>query len=83
MSLLQRFNDLDECEQWNFIDHIKDQHMTYLIRIVNKHYSQSRKEYYKQRYKENPEYRKKISLANKKYQQKKRAEKKDCNNINE
>ncbi len=81
MSILQKYLDLDECEQWNFIDHIKEINMDYLIRVVNKHYAQQRKEYYKKRYKENPEYRKKIAEANKKYKLKKKMEREKNKNI--
>jgi hypothetical protein len=77
MSLLQKFNELDECEQKNFIDCIAENHIKYFIRIVNKNYSSTRKEYYKKKYKENEEYRNKIALANKKYNHKKKEEKKN------
>jgi len=74
MSLLKEFNKLDEAEKCNFLDYIADENIKYFVKVVNKHYKESRRNYFKKNYTENPEFRKKHLESNKKNYQKKKEE---------
>jgi len=83
MSLIQNFNELNENEKIQFMEEISNDNIKLLIRLVNKHYAVSRRNYQKKRYNEDEIYKQSKLEQNKKCYLKKRAEKKDCNNINE
>jgi hypothetical protein len=72
MSILEKFQELNENDKKDFLDNISDENIKHFIRLVNKHYNKTRNQWYKKKYDEDPEFKIKHKERSKKYYQKRK-----------